>query len=54
MGLHKIPQEMVELQFLGLNFMVTRLILTIILVSVMGFFIVAVDRKKPTFVGYRG
>ncbi len=35
----KIPQEMVELQFLGLNFMVTRLILTIILVSVMGFFI---------------
>ncbi|KXA94777.1 hypothetical protein AKJ36_02265 [candidate division MSBL1 archaeon SCGC-AAA259I07] len=35
----KLPQEMVELQFLGLNFMVTRLILTIVLVSVMGFFI---------------
>ncbi len=35
----KLPQEMVELQFLGLNFMVTRLILTIVLVSVMGFLI---------------
>ena len=35
----KIPQEMVELQFLSLNFMVTRLILTVVLVSVMGFLI---------------
>ncbi|KXA89725.1 hypothetical protein AKJ62_02470 [candidate division MSBL1 archaeon SCGC-AAA259D14] len=41
----KLPQEMVELQFLGLNFMVTRLILTIILVSVMGFFIEQVIEK---------
>ncbi|MBE0477504.1 permease [Candidatus Aerophobetes bacterium] len=35
----KIPQEMVELQFLGFGFMATRLILTIILVAAMGFFI---------------
>lgn len=35
----KIPQEMVELQFLGLNFMVTRLVLTIVLASIMGYFI---------------
>ncbi|KXB07453.1 hypothetical protein AKJ51_01250 [candidate division MSBL1 archaeon SCGC-AAA382A20] len=41
----KIPQEMVELQFLGLDFMVTRLILTVILVSVMGFFIEQVVEK---------
>ena len=32
----KIPQEMVELQFLGLKFMVVRLILTIIFVMLMG------------------
>jgi len=32
----KIPQEMVELQFLGLNFMASRLILTIVFVSLMG------------------
>lgn len=31
----KIPQEMVELQFLGLKFMSSRLILTIILISIM-------------------
>jgi uncharacterized membrane protein YraQ (UPF0718 family) len=41
----KIPQEMVELQFLGLNFMVTRLILTIIFVSVIGFFIEQIVEK---------
>lgn len=35
----KLPQEMVELQFLGLDFMLTRLILTIIIVSMMGFVI---------------
>ncbi|MBS3815561.1 MAG: permease [Hadesarchaea archaeon] len=35
----KLPQEMVELQFLGMNFMVTRLILTILLVTIMGLFI---------------
>jgi len=32
----KIPQEMVELQFLGLEFMLTRLFLTIIFVVIMG------------------
>ncbi|MEE9501122.1 MAG: hypothetical protein V3V48_03535 [Candidatus Aminicenantaceae bacterium] len=32
----KIPQEMVELQFLGLNFMASRVILTIVFVSLMG------------------
>jgi len=32
----KIPQEMVELQFLGLNFMISRLILTIIFVTITG------------------
>jgi len=35
----KIPQEMVELQFLGLKFMVARLILTIVFVVIMGMFI---------------
>ena len=32
----KIPQEMMELQFLGANFMASRLILTIIFVIIMG------------------
>jgi len=32
----KIPQEMVELQFLGPGFMAARLILTIIFVTIMG------------------
>ncbi|OPX17464.1 hypothetical protein BXT86_06385 [candidate division WOR-3 bacterium 4484_100] len=32
----KLPQEMIELQFLGFKFMVTRLVLTIIFVVVMG------------------
>jgi uncharacterized membrane protein YraQ (UPF0718 family) len=35
----KLPQELVELQFLGLNFMITRLVLTIIFVTIMGFII---------------
>ncbi|RLI79409.1 hypothetical protein DRP05_03890 [Archaeoglobales archaeon] len=35
----KIPQEMVELQFLGLKFMLLRLFLTIIFVAIMGFII---------------
>lgn len=35
----KIPQEMVELQFLGAKFMVARLILTIIFVIIMSLFI---------------
>jgi len=33
----KLPQELVEVEFLGLNFMITRLILTIIFVIIMGF-----------------
>ena len=32
----KIPQEMVELQFLGVEFMLLRLVLTIIFVIIMG------------------
>lgn len=35
----KIPQELVELQFLGLKFMAARLILTIIFVILMGLLI---------------
>lgn len=35
----KMPQELVELQFLGLEFMVARLILTIIFVGLMGIII---------------
>lgn len=35
----KIPQELVELQFLGLKFMAARLVLTIIFVALMGIFI---------------
>ncbi|AIF68732.1 hypothetical protein PAP_01460 [Palaeococcus pacificus DY20341] len=32
----KIPQELVELQFLGLKFMITRLLLTVVFVIIMG------------------
>ena len=35
----KIPQELVELQFLGFKFMAARLALTIIFVAIMGLFI---------------
>ena len=35
----KIPQELVELQFLGIEFMAARLILTIFFVAIMGIFI---------------
>jgi len=35
----KLPQELVELQFLGIEFMAARLILTIIFVAIMGLFI---------------
>ncbi len=35
----KIPQELVELQFLGLQFMITRLILTVIFVIIMALII---------------
>lgn len=42
----KIPQELVELQFLGMKFMILRLILTIILVVAMGLFIEWIMEKK--------
>lgn len=35
----KIPQELVELQFLGIRFMAARLVLTVIFVAIMGVFI---------------
>lgn len=35
----KLPQELVELQFLGLDFMLSRLVLTIIFVIIIGFII---------------
>ncbi len=35
----KIPQEMVELQFLGVEFMLLRLTLTVVFVTIMGLFI---------------
>ena len=35
----KMPQEMVELQFLGLRFMLLRLFLTIIFIIIMAIFI---------------
>lgn len=34
----KIPQEMLEIQFLGVDFMATRLVLTFVSVSLMGLF----------------
>ncbi|MGQ9616485.1 MAG: permease [Spirochaetota bacterium] len=42
----KIPQELVELQFLGIKFMVLRLTLTIIFVSLMGFIIEKIIENK--------
>ncbi len=48
----KIPQEMMELQFLGPKFMVSRLVLTIIFVTLMGVFIEWMirwsDKKKSS------
>ncbi len=35
----KLPQELVELQFLGIKFMAARLALTILFVAIMGIFI---------------
>lgn len=47
----KIPQEMVELQFLGIKFMLLRLFLTITLVIIMGISIEKViewsENRKP-------
>lgn len=46
----KIPQELVELQFLGLKFMASRLILIIFFVMIMGLFVEQImerSNKKP-------
>lgn len=43
----KLPQEMVELQFLGWKFMVARLVLTIIFVTIMG--IIVEKLTKPEY-----
>lgn len=45
----KLPQEMVELQFLGPEFMITRLTLTIVAVSIMGLFIEKVIERDKEF-----
>jgi len=42
----KIPQEMVELQFLGLDFMLLRLILTVVFVIIMGVIIEKIIGKS--------
>ncbi|MBS3742451.1 MAG: permease [Candidatus Cloacimonetes bacterium] len=38
-GCVKIPQEIIELQYLGLKFMLTRLVLTISFITIMGIII---------------
>ena len=47
----KLPQEMMELQFLGWKFMILRLVLTVIFVSIMGASIERMiewsDKKAP-------
>ena len=42
----KLPQELVELEFLGFRFMATRLILTIVFISLMGLTIEKVVEGK--------
>ncbi|MFE3845554.1 permease [Thermoplasmatota archaeon] len=42
----KIPQEMVELQFLGIEFMLLRLILTVVFVIIMGIIIEKIIGKN--------
>lgn len=41
----KIPQEMLEIQFLGVDFMATRLVLTLVSVSLMGLFMEKIIEK---------
>lgn len=41
----KIPQEMVEIQFLGLNFMEARLVLTLLFVTAVGLFMEKIIEK---------
>jgi len=43
----KLPQEMMELQFLGLEFMASRLLLTIAMVVIMGLLIEALMNRYP-------
>ena len=43
----KVPQELVELRFLGPEFMLTRLILTIILVSLLSFVVEKFSNALP-------
>jgi len=54
----KIPQEMVELQFLGLKFTSSRLILTIILITIMALFIELIiewiEKRKSDLQAYYG
>ncbi|MBT4824358.1 hypothetical protein HN695_07080 [Candidatus Woesearchaeota archaeon] len=49
----KIPQEIIEFQFLGLKFMLLRLILTIIFVMIMGLVIEKIIKltDKPNVIG---
>jgi len=42
----KLPQEMVELQFLGVQFMFSRLILTIVFVIIMGLLIEQIVKRS--------
>lgn len=42
----KLPQELVELEFLGFNFMIVRLLLTIIFVIIMGLAIEFIINRK--------
>ncbi len=45
----KLPQELVELRFMGFQFMIIRLSLTVVMVIVMGFIIEKADRISKTF-----
>ncbi|MCK5675110.1 MAG: permease [Spirochaetales bacterium] len=45
----KLPQELVELRFMGIKFMVVRLSFTIVMVILMGLFIEKIDKySKPS------
>ena len=50
----KLPQELVELRFLGFKFMALRLGLTIVLVLFMGLFIEKVGRFGNSPIGEKG
>lgn len=42
----KLPQELVELRFLGPRFMVTRLLLTLVMVTAMGLLIEGLEKRR--------